>query len=228
VFEKFTWLTVEPEFDPYKFNSFAKNAGHITYLLTERLRKKFIALTDKSRLPPIISFQSLVDSTIKVGALVNEFYKNLPDNGSELVLFDINRKDDIEHFMKNTERKLISDLEVGDLPFHYTLVTNTSGDSPNTLARTRAAGATDFEATPLNIEWPNTVYSLSHVSLPFKADDRWYGNAESSKRSLGTAAPRGETAILRTPIARFMRLRYNPFFDYLAERTLVFCDACEN
>jgi len=228
VFEKFTWLTVEPEFDPYKFNSFAKNAGHITYLLTERLRKKFIALTDKSELPPVISFQSLVDSTIKVGALVNQFYKNLPDNGSELVLFDINRRDDIEHFMKNTEQNLIGDLEIGDLRFHYTLVTNTSGDSIEVLARTRAAGATNFEAAPLNMKWPNSVYSLSHVSLPFNSDDRWYGNIESPNSSLGTLAPRGETAILRTPIARFMRLRYNPFFDYLAERTLAFCEACDS
>jgi len=228
IFEKFSWLTVEPEFDPYKFNSFAKNAGHITYLLTERLRKKFIALTDKSELPPIISFQSLVDSTIRVGALVNQFYKKLPENGSELVLFDINRRDDIEHFMKNTERNLISNLEVSDLPFHYTLVTNTSGDSPKVLARIRAAGAADFKATPLNMEWPDSVYSLSHVSLPFKSDDRSYGSIKTSKRSLGTAAPRGETAILRTPIARFMRLRYNPFFDYLAERTLEFCEACDS
>jgi alpha-beta hydrolase superfamily lysophospholipase len=227
VFGKFAWLTVEAEFDPYKFNSFAKNAGHITYLLTERLRKKFTSLTDKSRLPPVISFQSLVDSTIKVDSLVNQFYKNLAATGSELVLFDINRADDIEHFMKNTEQSLISDLEVSDLPFHYTLVTNTSGDSNEILARTRAAGKTGFTTTPLNMEWPNSVYSLSHVSLPFKSDDRWYGGIESSKSSLGTLAPRGETAILRTPIARFMRLRYNPFFDYLAERTLAFCAACE-
>ena len=228
VFEKFAWLTVEAEFDPYKFNSFAKNAGHITYLLTERLRKKFTSLTDKSRLPPVISFQSLVDSTIKVDSLVNQFYKNLAATGSELVLFDINRADDIEHFMKNTEQSLISDLEVSNLPFHYTLVTNTSGNSQEILARTRAAGETGFTATPLNMEWPNSVYSLSHVSLPFKSDDRWYGGIESSKSSLGTLAPRGETAILRTPIARFMRLRYNPFFDYLAERTLAFCEACES
>lgn len=228
IFEKFTWLSVEPEFDPYKFNSFAKNAGHITYLLTERLRKKFNALADKSRLPPIISFQSLVDSTIKVDALVNQFYKNLSDNGSELVLFDINRANDIEHFMKNTERSLISDLEGGDLPFRYTLVTNASGFSIEMLAQTRAAGGTDFVATPLNMEWPNSVYSLSHVSLPFNSDDRWYGNIKSSSFSLGTLAPRGETAILRSPIARFMRLRYNPFFDYLAERTLAFCEACDS
>jgi alpha-beta hydrolase superfamily lysophospholipase len=227
VFEKFAWLTVEPEFDPYKFNSFAKNAGHITYLLTERLRKKFLALEDKSKLPPVISFQSLVDSTIKVGALVDQFYMNLSDNGSELVLFDINRAHDIEHFIDDAERALNDRLAGGGrLSFGYTLVTNESGDSIEMVAQTRAAGSSEFESTALNMAWPKSVYSLSHVSLPFDSDDRWYGNTESADFKLGTLAPRGETAILTSPIARFMRLRYNPFFDYLAERTLEFCEAC--
>ena len=39
-FEKFAWMSIQPEFDPYKYNSFAKNAGDLTYLLTEGLRKK--------------------------------------------------------------------------------------------------------------------------------------------------------------------------------------------
>jgi hypothetical protein len=227
VFEKFSWLTVEPEFDPYKFNSFAKNAGHMTYLLTERLRKKFLALKDKSRLPAIIGFQSLVDSTIKVGALVDQLYMNLPNNGSELILFDINRNHDIEYFIDDAERTLNDRLAgTGSLPFRYTLVTNALGESSEMVARTRAAGSSDFASTALNMKWPKSVYSLSHVSLPFDSDDRWYGNIESQDFKLGTMAPRGETAILTSPIARFMRLRYNPFFDYLAERTLEFCEAC--
>jgi len=228
VFEKFTWLTVEPEFDPYKFNSFAKNAGHITYLLTERLRKKILALRDKSRLPPAISFQSLVDSTIKVGALVDQFYMNLSDNGSELILFDINRANYFEHFLDDTERPLNDKLaNTKDLPFRYTMVTNASGESVEVVAQTRAAGATDFTSTALNMSWLGPVYSLSHVSLPFDSDDRWYGSSASQYFKLGTLAPRGETAILTSPIGRFMRLRYNPFFDYLAERTLEFCEACQ-
>jgi len=229
VFEKFAWLSVEPEFDPYKFNSFAKNAGHITFLLTERLRKKFLALEDKSKLPPVISFQSLVDSTIKVGALVDQFYMNLSDNGSELILFDINRAHDIEHFIDDTQRDLNDKLANDrNLSFRYTLVTNASVQSVNMAARTRAVGAVDFETTLLNLKWPNSVYSLSHVSLPFGANDRWYGNSPSPDFRLGTLAPRGETAILTSPIARFMRLRYNPFFDYLATRTLQFCAACDS
>ena len=95
------------------------------------------------------------------------------------------------------------------------------------VARTRAQGATEFDAVALNMAWPGSVYSLSHVSLLFEPDDRWYGSTESEDFFvLGTLAPRGETAILTAPIGRFMRLRYNPFFDYLADRTLYFCEAC--
>jgi hypothetical protein len=145
-------------------------------------------------------------------------------------LFDINRAHDFEHFIADTERDLNNSLESSeDLPFRYTLITNASGESYEMVARTRTVGASKFETTPLNTRWPNAVYSLSHVSLPFAADDRWYGDTASSdnKLRLGAMAPRGETAILMSPIARFMRLRYNPFFDYLAERTLEFCDACD-
>ena len=94
------------------------------------------------------------------------------------------------------------------------------------VARTRAQGATAFDTVALNMAWPGSVYSLSHVSLLFEPDDRWYGSTESEDFGLGALAPRGETAILTAPIGRFMRLRYNPFFDYLAERTLRFCEVC--
>jgi alpha-beta hydrolase superfamily lysophospholipase len=228
IFEKFNWLSVEPEFDPYKYNSFAKTAGHITFLLTQKLQKKLAKLQDLSVLPPIITFQSLVDSTVRVPALLDRLYARLPNNGSELVLFDINRKHDLEPFIDDTERDLVNRLENDPTSsFSYTLVTNESSDSFEMAARTRAQGATEFDSVVLDMEWPKSVYSLSHVSLLFEPNDRWYGSTELEGFVLGTLAPRGETAILTAPIGRFMRLRYNPFFDYLAERTLRFCEVCE-
>ena len=229
VFEKFNWLSVEPEFDPYKYNSFAKRAGDLTYLLTTQLQKKLGKLKDPSLLPPIIAFQSLVDSTIRVPSLVDDLYGKLAANGSELVLFDINRAHDIEHFIKNVEHGFSARLESSALNnFAYTLVTNVNGDSVDITARTKAAGDSEFSTTPLGLSWPSSFYSLSHVSLMFEPDDRWYGGNPSDEFKLGTLAPRGETAILSAPIGRFMRLRHNPFFDYLAERTLAFCEVCEH
>jgi len=230
-FRKFAWLTVEPEFDPYKYNSFAKNAGHITYLLTESIRAKMSKLATQgalSALPPIISFQSLVDSTVRTSVLVDEVYARLPDNGSELIIFDINRANDFEAFLHDADEHIVDDLAaISTAPFSYTLVTNASAETIDMVARFRSAGEEQFTTTSIGVQWPASVYSLSHVALPFAPDDRWYGNNEPNEFALGTLAPRGEVSALTTPIQRFMRLRYNPFFDYQAERTLQFCAACE-
>ena len=42
-------------------------------------------------LPPILTFQSVMDSTVSTRAVVESLYRYLPDNGSELVVFDINQ-----------------------------------------------------------------------------------------------------------------------------------------
>jgi len=233
-FEKFAWVSIQPEFDPYKYNSFAKKAGHITYLLTERLRKKILAHRNSSTwqsLPPMISFQSLVDSTVHTGTLVSELYRYLPENGSELILFDINRANDLQHFMVDKERATLDQLQLGQATqFGFTLVTNKAGESSEVEARTRGAGENTFLATDLHSSWPSGVYSLSHVAIPFDAADPWYGAEIKSdggqEFSIGTVAPRGEMGLLTVPSAQFMRLRHNPFFDYVAQRTNKFCTVC--
>ncbi|MCH7830865.1 MAG: alpha/beta fold hydrolase [Proteobacteria bacterium] len=227
VFEKFAWWNIEPEFDPYKYNSFAKNAGHIIHILTADIRRKMSGQARSAALPPIITFQSLADTTVRTEELAEALYSKLPNNGSELILFDINRASNVENFIGDFGQSLINDLGTGAPKlFSYTLVTNASRDTLDVVARTRSAGALSFEITSLGLRWPETFYSLTHVALPFTPDDRWYGAAEQGVFKLGGLAPRGETAILITPIHRFMRLRHNPFFDYLATRTLQFCEAC--
>ena len=44
-----------------------------------------------SGLPPILTFQSVIDFTVSTPAVLSELYAHLPSNGSELVLFDVNR-----------------------------------------------------------------------------------------------------------------------------------------
>jgi hypothetical protein len=44
-------------------------------------------------LPPVLTFQSVIDFTVSTPAIVRRLYASLPDNGgSELVLFDVNRR----------------------------------------------------------------------------------------------------------------------------------------
>ena len=235
-FEKFAWMSIQPEFDPYKYNSFAKNAGHITYLLTERLRKKILANKNSSlwqSLPPIVAFQSLVDSTVHTGTLVSELYLHLPENGSELVLFDVNRANDLQDFILDKERTMLDQLKEGqETQFSFTLVANKTGDTRMVQARTRLAGEEDFSAEDLRASWPSGVYSLSHVAIPFEDTDPWYGAATEfdgeQVLSIGAIAPRGEQGLLTVPAAQLMRLRHNPFFDYVARRTDNFCVACRH
>ncbi len=237
-FEKFAWMSIQPEYDPYKYNSFAKNAGQITHLLTEGLRKKILAYGELpiwQSLPPIITFQSLVDSTVQTGSLVSELYRHLPANDSELILFDINRANDMQNFIVDKERATLDHLQERQVTnFSFTLVTNESGGSRAVEARTRLADKDTFAAVDLNVDWPLGVYSLSHVAIPFRSVDPWYGTGTTTDidgdqfLSIGVIAPRGEQGLLTVPSSQFMRLRHNPFFDYVAQRTSDFCAVCQH
>lgn len=234
-FEKFGWVSVQPEYDPFKYNSFAKNAGHITYRLTENIRRKIERSRESEEwqtFPPIISFQSLVDSTVHTGTLVTELYQYLPNNGSELVLFDINRADDFKHFIVEREHAMPDQLRKGyTTNFDFTLIENKSADTTMVQARTRAAGSETFSVKDLQGRWPTGVYSLSHVAIPFKDSDPWYGDGTAvdgeQALTIGAVAPRGEQGLLTVPMAQLMRLRHNPFFDYLSQRTSRFCSDCQ-
>jgi hypothetical protein len=71
------------------------------------------------------------------------------------------------------------------------------------------------------------MFSLSHVALPFAPDDRVYGaraagGTGKNSITLGSITLLGERGILQIPDGFFLRLRYNPFFSYLAERAEAF------
>jgi hypothetical protein len=90
-------------------------------------------------------------------------------------------------------------------------------------AHSRAAHSTTSESTPLNLEWPANVYSLSHVAIPFAPDDPIYGDGSVASETyrglrLGALQPRGETSVLAVSMSQAMRLRHNPFFSYEEER----------
>ncbi|MGH8699040.1 MAG: alpha/beta hydrolase, partial [Burkholderiales bacterium] len=93
-FAKAAWLSVVPEFNPFKYNSFPINGARQSSLLSRELQRQITREARANRLvelPPILTFQSLVDFTVSTRAIVTALYANLPANGSELVLFDLNR-----------------------------------------------------------------------------------------------------------------------------------------
>jgi alpha-beta hydrolase superfamily lysophospholipase len=93
-FAKAAWLAVLPEFIPFKYNSFPINGARQSFQLTRALQAQIDRLARADRLgglPPILTFQSVIDFTVSTRAIVTALYARLPANGSELVLFDLNR-----------------------------------------------------------------------------------------------------------------------------------------
>ena len=93
-FAKAAWLAVLPEFNPFKYNSFPVNGARQFCRLTQVLQQQILdARRDGhlTELPPVLTFQSVMDFTVSTSAIISGLYGQLPSNGSELTLFDVNR-----------------------------------------------------------------------------------------------------------------------------------------
>jgi hypothetical protein len=225
-FEKANWLDVLPEYNPFKYNSFAANAGFQTAAVTRVIRKDLARAAANGRLaamPPILTFQSIVDATVSTPAVVNTLYDQLPSNGSELVLFDVNRVSGISVFMQPADRSLVATLLArAPRPYRRVVVTNTSEETRDVETRTAEPGSMSVTRMPLGLAWPPEVFSLTHVALPFPPTDPLYGIDPSGGLAgllpLGRLSPRGERDVLTVGTDTLMRLSSNPFFPFVAER----------
>ena len=228
-FAQFKWLSIQPESDPFKYNSFPKNAGQQGYEITTALQDQLEATREAGKLagfPPVITFLSWVDATVKTSVTIDLFYSKLENPGNELVIFDVNRHNYATAFYPAGDAAAIEALEKrSDLPFRLTIIANATPDSSTVVQRTKAPRSKDVETTPLGMTWPPGVYSLSHVAIPFSPDDPVYGVDEKTSRvykgvPIGRVQPRGETHYLTIPLSQLMRLRHNPFFSYVEKRVL--------
>jgi hypothetical protein len=129
------------------------------------------------------------------------------------------------------DRRALDLRVVGDgtLPFALTLVTNENDSSPAVVARRQEANSSVASTTePLALEWPAGVISLSHVALPIPPDDPLYGQRPPGNQDvlfLGQMAVQGERGTLRLSSDWLLRLRHNPFYDYLDRRALAWIDS---
>ena len=227
--EKLAWNSVQPEYDPFKYGSFPVNAGDVAHRITVHIQDRLTAMRRTGKLeqmPPILAFQSSVDATVSPRALVENLFARLPSANHELVLFDINRVLDAEELFKNDPKTVFEPLlRRVDRGFNLTVVTNESEGSRRVVARRRVGGKAESSAPTYLNEWPLGIYSLAHVALPFPPDDPVYGGpsaAESPGIQLGNLALRGEHGVLRVSGTDLLRLRWNPFFDYVQSRILKF------
>ena len=164
-----------------------------------------------------------MDFTVSTSAIVSALYAHLPANGSELVLFDLNRSIKFGPLLRPGSDTLVGRL-LPDPPrsFRTTIITNASPDRPEVVEHVTEAGATTVRTRELGLAFPFGVYSLSHVALPFPTSDALYGMnpdpAEDFGVNLGAVALRGERGALIVSQDWLARLSSNPFFPYLRER----------
>lgn len=224
-FAKAAWLSVVPEFNPFKYNSFPVNAARQAHLLTVALQDQIQRLSRQGRLKdlaPVLTFQSAMDFTVSTRAVISGLFAYLPANGSELVLFDLNRNTKLGMLLRGVFAGAAERMVPGaPRNWRLTVIANTRDDA-EAKERTTPAGETVERVRGLGIAYPRDVYSLSHVALPFPPSDALYGSqpdpAEDFGVNFGALAARGEVGVLVIPLDSLARISWNPFYPYMIGR----------
>jgi alpha-beta hydrolase superfamily lysophospholipase len=225
-FAKAAWLGVLPEFNPFKYNSFPVNGARQSFLLTEALRTQLARLERAGmlvKLPPILTFQSVMDFTVSTPAVLSGLYDHLPANGSELVLFDINRNIKFTPLIRPSADTALARLVPSTIRnYRLVVVTNAGEGTEEAVERVVEAGTTTETTHRLGLVYPRGVFSLSHLALPFPMTDSLYGLTPDPSDNfgvhLGELAPRGERGTLIVSLDALSRMSANPFFPYLVQR----------
>lgn len=225
-FARAAWLDVTAEYNPFKYNSFPVKAGVEAHRLTALLADRIDRAAGAGRLsvlPPILAFQSVVDSTVSTPAVVTGLFDRLGNGGHELVLFDINRAAYVGPLIRRSAGTALEGL-LPKAPRRYrtTIVVNRAPGDPATEVRSWPPGATTAEVEPLGIDYPRNLFSLSHIALPFPPSDGLYGTdpdpADDQGVALGALAARGENGQLAVSPGSLIRLSSNPFFPWMLGR----------
>jgi alpha-beta hydrolase superfamily lysophospholipase len=223
---RIAWTQIVPEFDPYKYNSFTANAGAQVHNLTRTVASRISEFVSSGRgnlMPPILVFKSTVDATVSTTAVVDRLLGPLPENGNELMLFDINRNAVNSVLLISDPGPLTNRLmDDADLPFAITLISNRDENGRAVVARYKRPRSANIAKTEsLGLEWPRGIISLSHVALPISPNDPLYGEFPPKDRNvlyLGQIGIRGERGLMRISSDWLLRLRYNPFYKVLENR----------
>lgn len=227
--EKLQWNSVSLEYDPFKYGSFAVNAGNQSFQLTREIAAQLGALRESealSRFPPVLAFQSAADGTVSAPALISTLMEPLPRGRHELVLFDINRTvQAVDLLRSDPGAHLSSLLKTGSREFTVGVISNVRQRDRSVHLLRIEPGESKPRDTVLGTRWPADLFSLSHIALPFPRHDPLYGDGSgrpSPGIRIGNVALRGERGVLRVSAADMLRIRWNPFYPYMEQRVLEF------
>ena len=230
--QKARWGNVDLELDPYKYASFAQNAGAQVGKLCDVLASDLEGLEREGsmdKMPPITAFQSVVDATVIAPDLVTRLFSRLRRPGSDLILFDLNRISGYSALARMPSNSVQAAIDRSPRrDYRLTFIGNVL-DAKTGMARTTEPGQSTSVETLLPYVWPDQVFSLSHMAIPFALDDPIYGliapPAADGLISLGAMAIRGEKGILAVSSADQLRMKSNPFFGLVKARILEAIDS---
>lgn len=223
--ERFRWMDVLQENDPFKYQSFPKNAAYQIYKLAESNKKltKKISKDNifKEKFPGIIAFQSPYDATVEYKGLVHLF-NNLNSDKNKLVLFKENTK--YNHIFNKEDLYTINttdfkpDFFKTDLYIVKNIIENESicGLFKVTVNRTKLPTYSLQEDYP-KVHWPERAFAMSHISPQIDINDPYYGK-DSNLFPFKTEKYYGELGLLADESGtNFERLRFNPFIEIISQ-----------
>jgi hypothetical protein len=154
-------------------------------------------------MPPVVTWQSVIDSTVGSAPTVDVLYARLSGAQHRLVIFDVNRSVRLASVQQPGARELIERVARGDRQHTFELVANTSPETlDSTAGRARLPGPR--RALPSRPTTRSTVRP---------------GSGRAGIPSLGSWLLRGESGALTVSLGSLTRVRSNPFFS-LIERQI--------
>jgi hypothetical protein len=160
---------------------------------------------------------------VSARAIVTALYSRLPANGSELVLFDINRNSKVAPLFRPAAGVALDRiLPPAPRQFRTTVIADAGPGGDEVVERRLDPDQAVEQIRPLDLVYPRDIYSLSHIALPFPTADGLYGThpdpADDFGINLGAVETRGERNTLTISLDSLLRMSSNPFFAYMIER----------
>lgn len=223
--QKVRWQELVAEYDPYKFNSFPFNAAREVNRATQALQRELAAAEQAGRLaqmPPVLSWQSVVDATVGAEGVLDQLYARLPGAQHRLVMFDVNRQAYLRSILRPEPQALLDRTLAGPRGYTLDIIGNGLSQGAEVQAQRWAPAASEPEllaAPKSGLAWPPSLASLGHLALLLPPDDPAYGFEPGSGHrgipSIGSWFLRGESGAVSIELGSLNRLRSNPFWAWI-------------
>ena len=191
-YAKSAWLDLLPEYNPFKYNSFPVRAARESYLVTDDLRAAMEAVARQERMD-----RGAADPGVPVGGRRHRQRPRRDDaavrqaGGQWQRAGAVRRQPQPRHradVARGGDRLAARRACGPGAPLHAHAGGRGFGRGRDAWSRARDRPArARCRSRPTGLHYPDDVYSLSHIALPFPADDPLYGNRPSGAASCSWA-----------------------------------------